>query len=324
MRRKNLTNDGFTLLELLVAMTISLIVMGSITFTFSSQQNSYIVQQQVACMQQNLRGAMYILTRDVHMAGYYTNFVSDNLTMDWDDLDGDTETIRPLIYARDNMPAAVDNIKDGTDVIVLVEASNMGRQFTALESASGTSISASLRDVDNLVAGKCALLVKRDLTKAEFFQVEGSTGVMTLTPPAPALDESYSQGDWIFRADVVIYYVDDEDDPGDATDNDDPLHPKLRRKNIGNNEAGQIVADGIDNLQFRYLLENGTWTNDPAGNENNVRGVEISLLARTAQINKGYTDSNVYNIGNNPTPVPNDGYRRRVLTSIAKTRNIGL
>ena len=63
-------NKGFTIVELLVAMAISLIVMGSIYSVYQSQQRSYVVQEQVAVMQQNLRAGMTMLTRDIRMAGY--------------------------------------------------------------------------------------------------------------------------------------------------------------------------------------------------------------------------------------------------------------
>jgi type IV pilus assembly protein PilW len=62
--------SGFTLVELLVAMVISLVVMAAIYSTYHSQQKSYLVQEQVAAMQQNLRSAMYNMAREVRMAGY--------------------------------------------------------------------------------------------------------------------------------------------------------------------------------------------------------------------------------------------------------------
>jgi type IV pilus assembly protein PilW len=64
------SQKGFTIVELLVAMAISLVVMGAIYSTYRSQQASYIVQDQVAKTQQNLRAAMYTLVRDIQMAGY--------------------------------------------------------------------------------------------------------------------------------------------------------------------------------------------------------------------------------------------------------------
>ncbi|UCG79761.1 MAG: prepilin-type N-terminal cleavage/methylation domain-containing protein, partial [Desulfobacterales bacterium] len=68
--KHSLSNQGFTLTELLVAMTISGIVAAGIYSTFYSQQKSYTTQEQVAAMQQNLRGAMFLLEREVRMAGH--------------------------------------------------------------------------------------------------------------------------------------------------------------------------------------------------------------------------------------------------------------
>jgi type IV pilus assembly protein PilW len=67
---KSSKSNGFTLIELLVAMAISGIVAGAIFTAFQSQQKSYLVQDQVTEMQQNLRAAMDIMVRDIRMAGY--------------------------------------------------------------------------------------------------------------------------------------------------------------------------------------------------------------------------------------------------------------
>ncbi len=61
--------DGFTLVELMVAMAIGLIVMSAVYSTYSTQQKSYVLQEQVAAMQQNIRAAMYYMTREIRMAG---------------------------------------------------------------------------------------------------------------------------------------------------------------------------------------------------------------------------------------------------------------
>jgi len=324
MNKKNqkwLTDQGFTLVELMVAMAISLVVMGAIFLTFKSQQDSYIIQDQITATQQNLRSAMYILTRDIQMAGYYTNFDADQYTMDWDDLDGDNEIIRPLIYARNNVAdGGGDNIKDNTDVMVIVKASSEGRRLGAGEDATAGIITLTSRDLDgdgdddlNDTGRRYGLLAKEDLSAAEFFEVDSAAG--NITPPG-GLTQNYDVDDWIFRADVIIYRVDEN-----AT------NPSLRRRNLGSDNGYQVVAENIDNLQFRYLDSSTSpsqWVSDPSGSEPNIRAVEISLLARTANTNRGYTDTNSYNIGDNPNPNPNDNYRRKLLCSIVKTRNIGL
>jgi type IV pilus assembly protein PilW len=62
-------HKGFTLIELLVAMTVGLVVMAGVSMTFQSQQKSYLLQEQMAAMQQNLRAAMYHMEREIRMAG---------------------------------------------------------------------------------------------------------------------------------------------------------------------------------------------------------------------------------------------------------------
>jgi len=61
--------DGFTLIELLVAMVLSVIILAGIYSTYYSQQKSYLVQEQVAAMQQNLRAALFYMEREIRQAG---------------------------------------------------------------------------------------------------------------------------------------------------------------------------------------------------------------------------------------------------------------
>jgi type IV pilus assembly protein PilW len=321
---------GFTLIELLVAIALGMVILAGLFRTFQVQQDSYVIQDQVSAMQQNLRAAMYFITQDLQMAGYYTNFDRNNRQMDWNDLDGDSnpstemESGRPLIFAVNNIAAGAGlNIKDGTDGIVIVKASlGEGRVLATGESASGTSISLSSWNLDsesgddlNTAEKKYGVLIKNDLSYAELFHLDNSGNI------SPPLNESYAadlytpdRSDRIHRADIIIYKVDDST----------PSRPCLVRKNLGSNNGYQVIAENIDNLQFRYQLNDGTWTNDPAGNQSRVRAVDVLLVARTATPQKGYRDTNSITFGGASIAAPNDSYRRKLLTSIVKTRNIGL
>jgi len=62
--------NGFTLVELLIAMTIGLIILTALSSTFLMQRKIYDVQEQVAEMVQNARAAMDMMTREIRMAGY--------------------------------------------------------------------------------------------------------------------------------------------------------------------------------------------------------------------------------------------------------------
>jgi type IV pilus assembly protein PilW len=61
---------GFTLMELLVAMALSMVILGAITGTFMTQTRFYNAQEQVNEMQQNARAAMDLMTREIKLAGY--------------------------------------------------------------------------------------------------------------------------------------------------------------------------------------------------------------------------------------------------------------
>jgi type IV pilus assembly protein PilW len=63
------SNQGFTLVELMVAMVVSLLALGAIYSTFLNQQKSYVVQGETAAMHQNIRAAMFYLQREIRMAG---------------------------------------------------------------------------------------------------------------------------------------------------------------------------------------------------------------------------------------------------------------
>jgi prepilin-type N-terminal cleavage/methylation domain-containing protein len=64
---------GVTLIELLVVLVISGIIIAGIYRMFIGQTRAYTVQEQVVEVQQNIRGAMELMLRDVRMAGYTSN-----------------------------------------------------------------------------------------------------------------------------------------------------------------------------------------------------------------------------------------------------------
>jgi len=62
--------DGFTIIEMLVAMAITGIVMGAIYNVFISSNRSYHTQNRVADAQQRVRTGLVYMARDIRMAGF--------------------------------------------------------------------------------------------------------------------------------------------------------------------------------------------------------------------------------------------------------------
>lgn len=64
------SDKGFTLIEVIIALCLSLMVMGAVYSTYITHNESSVVQGQVAEMQQNLRAAVYMMEKEIRMAGF--------------------------------------------------------------------------------------------------------------------------------------------------------------------------------------------------------------------------------------------------------------
>jgi len=108
--------------------------------------------------------------------------------------------------------------------------------------------------------------------------------------------------------------------------------------------GGDPIAENIDQIEFRYLLDDGTYTLAPAaGDLGKIVAVRVSILARAGQPDFKYTDNNTYSTGftdmdgtviAGTTWDPADdvlfsydnkmNYRRRMLAKTIYLRNMGL
>lgn len=69
--------NGFTLIELMVAMVVGSIVMAGIISTHQNQLQSHLTQQSVVDMHQNARAAMHVMKNEIQMAGYDVTKTAD-------------------------------------------------------------------------------------------------------------------------------------------------------------------------------------------------------------------------------------------------------
>lgn len=102
-----------------------------------------------------------------------------------------------------------------------------------------------------------------------------------------------------------------------------------RRVGAGNNQA---VAENIDALAFTYIFADGDaglpdeTDADPTNDRNDIRSVQITIVARAERPDRGYTDTQSYTNkqGTVILAAQNDHFRRRFLTTTIKCRNLGL
>ncbi len=69
--RKISIESGFTLVELMVSLVVSMLVMAGVYSTYLMQRKTATAQDQVVETQQNIRAGMMVMGQEVKMAGYY-------------------------------------------------------------------------------------------------------------------------------------------------------------------------------------------------------------------------------------------------------------
>jgi len=99
---------GFTLIELMIAMTVGGIVMAAVMTSFFSQHETYLAQDEVVEMQQNARIAMDMLARDIRTIGYDPDSLGAALTTSGIDANGTAST---LTFTRDDETGGLETIE---------------------------------------------------------------------------------------------------------------------------------------------------------------------------------------------------------------------
>ena len=293
--RKNGT-AGFSLIEVLAAIAILGIAMTAVFSTFLFQQKSYTTQVRVAEMQQNLRDAMEMISRDIRMCTYgipsNVNIVDNEIT---------SRYLKPV-----NSTSGPDGIYvlyryDGDAAYPSFDNVNMGAGATTVTLTSTAGFAAGDR------------ILVYSATNADLRQVATAAGT-TLTLQA-GVGTAYS-GATLARVRYVRYYVDNTTDAA---------HPTMmvdRR-----NGQSQPLADDIEDLQFQYSMDtNGDGVievvdNNAVGNASFVRQVHVYLLARSRILEQGWVDAGNRNMADHLPGVANDGYRRRRTEMVVDVRN---
>jgi type IV pilus assembly protein PilW len=110
LRMSRPAGRGFTLVELLVAVTIGLLLTVVIAQLFLGSRQSFATTDDVSRMQENIRYSQQLLIRTVHLAGYKSkpNSVTNNIFL---------AATNPVIVGANNI--AVAGMTPGTDVITV-------------------------------------------------------------------------------------------------------------------------------------------------------------------------------------------------------------
>lgn len=346
---------GVTLIELMVAAVIMVVVTGA-AFTLFKIATSYEArQQEILTQTQNLRAALYAVSRDIRMAGsglpligsqtihiYVNDDLYDAETQKekgWFSYTGANEAGARAIFGTDS---GTDETKSDTLTIFRAEVettSSLGQLSAAFNPGSSNSI----RLIDGIWEGELFsdgdILAIANGTAAVIVQAAVSTpgqkyseiGLGPRFNPEKTLSgDTFPAGSMVYNLrDVtfVTYYVDTANkrlmaNYHDVTlkdeDADDP------------NKHLVTVADNIEDFQVAYFLRSAFSENltqystislDQLANQGLVvQAVQVAMVSRsknTSQLNPEGSSVKVME----HTAKDEKGYTRRVLSEIVQLRN---
>jgi len=283
-----------TLVELMIAMTVSVIALGLIYGTYSAQQRSYTNEQLIMDMQQNARSALAFMRREIRMTGYNPrahNGIDDNLANGIDEAgEGDVEGFK--VVRGDRISFSFDLDGNGDD------------------KGNDETITYRFQDVSDTTADGIA-----DTGAADLFRYHraGSNDCSVLAFDIHAVAFAYAfdydgngQLDTFPNAPNVVVWAWDSNGDGN-------LDRYLDTSRDG-------VIDAADAVNGGDLVGAGVTTDYVP--MSNVRAVQVWLLGRTRYPIRGHIENETYVVG--PKHItPGDGNKRTLLNGIVMIRNPG-
>lgn len=260
---------GLSLVELMIAIVISLILMAGVIQIYLSSRQGYRVTSDQARMQENGRYAMHFLVTDIRQAGYSgcggidvttnTSVISKNPPVNG--INGATQ----YIYGYDgngtwpaNFPAQPANLVANTSVLQLQFGSSASAYLTGQMNDNAANIQVSANP-GNWVAGDNLLIT--DCRTATLFTAttvaQGNGGIITIAHASNANTQNTMA--YAYGPDAqVMSYVDEIYYIGyDSNDKDinGASRPALYREINGNT---QVLVDNVQDMQLLYGISNNS------------------------------------------------------------------
>jgi len=347
MHMKCFTPRGFSLVELMIAITIGFVILLGLSVVFYTSTVSRKETDRAARQIENGRYAMQVLSEDLKLAGYLAEFNPNVLPLPGAKPNPCLTTVADLnaqlplhVQGYDNgagltaeCTALLADLRANTDVVVIRRAS------TCFVGAAGCD--PTIAGAPYFQASLCGSATElASTTVTDYFVLAASTGTFnkhkkdcTTAPPGTVAD--------IRRYRTHIYFVTNNDNAGDGI-------PTLKRAEL--DDTGYTVVplvEGIENLQIEYGVDTNndgtpdTFTADPDSITygatcptapcvvawRDVMGVRINVLARNTEISPGWVDTRTYTLGkkangtDNVVPAASDAIKRHAYEGQVRMNN---
>jgi len=344
MSKPSTTTRGFSLVELMVALLIgSFLIIGAVT-VFVQSRNTYSVSETVARLQENARYAMSTLEPDIRLANYW------GLMNDPELITG-TAGNAPL-----GSGATTNDCGAQFDIDLQNPLQGLNNSYTlACTANTGASPDpAFTRTPDTVIVRHAAEAVSlpdgarlqvystRQGAGSQVFNNSTAPGAPGATNDVPPLGPQAEVRDLVVRA----YYV--------SAGSSQNRTPSLRRKNLAGGAGGPAFIDeeilpGVEDMQVQFGIDTGVDANgdgafddaDANGVPDHFNGIAVRyvnpgdaalataqvvsvrlwLLLRADTPEVGFTNSTRFTYGDVVDYLPNDSFRRLLVSRTIQIRN---
>ena len=309
---------GFSLVELMVALVITLILLAGIGQIFLSSKKSYTLQDSLSRMQESGRYAMDTLTQDLRRAGYWGG--NADITEIGGTLTQLAENGSCLGSGNSDWARMLDKkvfgLNDNRTNYGCLPSTSLPAQdallvrFAAPWPVGGTTTPSFQNN---------HLYLRSSLFEGKLFR--GSDEASNpITAAAVRTSELVAR----------VYFINPATTTG-TNKCDGGTVPSLFRLGLVNGvPTVEEVAYGVENLQVQYGIDttnddsvdsfvNAAGPTDPMWDQ--IIAVRIWLLVRAECPDTGYNNDTIYSMGGANLPAFNDGYRRKLYASTVRLRN---
>lgn len=329
---------GFSIVEMMISITIGLIILAGLTAILVNNSRARTEIERANRQIENGRYALQLLSDDLKLAGYTTEFDPSNMTLPTPttnpppdpcltSLTALRDTLMLHVQGVDNaatIPSCLSDVKSGTDILVIRRASTCAAGATGCAAATndGTpyfqaSLCFNNLELDSPITGNASY-------HDHHYQLYTNPADLDLHKRDCTTVAS------IHRYRTHIYFVANNNNAGDGI-------PTLKRAELGPGPAFTIVpmVDGIENLQIQYGIDSPAVDGVPdsymanpgtIANWGAVVSAKVHLLARNTEATTGYSNNKSYTLGYDASDDPivvsfADNYKRHAYQSQVRLNN---
>ena len=318
--------SGFTLIEMMIAITIGLGILAGLVGVLAANSNNARTNDRTSELMSNGRYALNSMKQELRQAGFRAYTWAEPTAP------GALGTLtNECLAAGETAGTFVSNIRQG------VWGANNSNPFSAscipsTSYATGNDVLV-VRRVASPPTG-CPDGSSPPCADTLYFQSSYSTGQVFRGATAPVFADGLTPVA-SFPVQIYVYYI----SPFTVSERETPLVPALYRVALlsDGSMSRELVASGIEHFQVQYGrltvavpattqfsdTLTGSSVNTVASDWDNVESVRIWLLARNETAEPGYSNTNSYVMGDQTydfAAAP-DGFRRQLFSTVVQLRN---